>query len=226
MSEEDFEDPTEAGEDGEDIGTEHTRRLQRFIALGGGVPLQQELRNLQRLQHGERVSLKENVTDGHRALVADLVAAGLGNETIGLILGIDESYVRQLFEYELGTGFDLAKANLVRSLYQQGLSGSTRAALGWLRNHNRSNWRSKTELTGAGGGAIEAEVEHKGKSVEEAKAWLGSVIGAIMVDPELRNKEDLKTPVPGKDLKSVTPVGAKVKRSIRKPRREDDEEQS
>jgi hypothetical protein len=211
----------------DDVVNERTRRLQRFIALGGGVPIQQELRNLKRLANHEHVSLKDNVTDGHRQIVADLAAGGASKDSIAKIFGIDRKTLDELFEFELATAFTLAKSNLARSLYLSGLSGNDAAAINWLRYHKDSDWESKSRSKNEHSvdAHIEGEIEHKGKTLEEAKAWMQATVAAMMVDPELRNKTPPKAVLPRKDQQAEKSAVPKSKRTIRKPREEDDEDE-
>jgi hypothetical protein len=206
------------------VDTEQLRRFERFVALGGGVPLQQELRNLRKIEEGVVPHLADNVTPKHRTFVADLAASGVSHDAIAKMLGITRQYLEKLFDYELNTAFEFSKANLGRTLFLRGLAGDTQAATNWLRYHNRSDWGSKTQFTGKDAGPIDVDVNHKGKSLDEAKQWLGQIVSAMMLDKDLANKEPPKRPpVPGAKLKAPKP--AKVKSTIKKPRQDDETEE-
>lgn len=210
-----------------DWASEKTREYQRFIALGGGIPIQQELRALKRIREGDQTSLAEVIGDGHRELVSNLAAAGVSTRNIARIFGISLAYLQKLFENELELGFDMAKANLIGALYKKGLAGETAAMMGFLRYHSKSDWRSKAELTGKDEAPLVPE--GRGTSVEEAKTWLSAMVSGMMIDKTLQTKDTYKVKVPGADQRKheTDRETAKAKRKVTKPREEspDDDDQ-
>lgn len=116
--------------------------LEKFQALGGGIPIE--------LQVSKMTKIADCVTQQHKDIVKDLVMGGLSHETIARIIGISKGRLQELFAYEIETGFELAEANLARSLYLQGLAGNNAAATNWLRYHKKSQWSDKKEMTDKG----------------------------------------------------------------------------
>jgi DNA-binding NarL/FixJ family response regulator len=66
--------------------SEYVRELNarhaRFLALGGNIDLQTEMKGF--------TPLKDLVTDQHRKIVFDLCAAGLSNEAVAAVMGISK----------------------------------------------------------------------------------------------------------------------------------------
>jgi len=134
-------DESDARESEGGIYSERDLQLARFHALGGGRLLEEDIAT------ATRISLGDLVTPKHREIVTKLAAAGLSNQAIADILEISKERTQELFKYELGTGFELASANLSHSLFLGGVAGNHAAAIAWLRNHNRSQWRTKDNNT-------------------------------------------------------------------------------
>ena len=186
--------------------------MERFLALGGGQPIELMVTKMTRLADG--------ITQQHKDIVKDLIAGGLSHETTARIMGISKERLQSLFAYELETGFELAEANLARSLYLQGLAGNGAAATNWLRFHKKSQWSDKKEMTDKGA------KQETDRDVEAAKAandlLIRALIEGIAGDEKLVKAPSNAKPkatqaakiAPKKQLKAV----------MKKPRIEDDPE--
>lgn len=165
----------------DDYVSERVRIAQRFIALGGGASIDMDLARMPKLA--------DLVTDQHRAMVKDLVASGLSQDATARIMGISKERLQTLFEYEVGTGYEIAQASMARSLYVSGLAGNSKAASDWLRYHNRSQWSEKSQLSEEG-------AKQEGEAAEAAAAkselFIAGLLAAISVDPTLYKKPGTK----------------------------------
>ena len=56
------------------------------------------------------------------------------------------------FSESLSDGKENADANVASSLYKQALSGNTTAAIFWLKNRRKRDWRDKQEIDHTSGG--------------------------------------------------------------------------
>lgn len=181
----------------------------RFIALGGGSTIDMDLAKMP--------VLADLVTEQHKSLVKDLAAQGLSNEAVARIMGISKERLQELFEYELGTAFELAKASLARGAYWKGISGDVAAMALWLRNHNRSDWAAtvKTEKTDKGAGQDAAEVD---KLKEAGQDLLSAMLTSMSTDKKLfkRPKNDKLKPV--KAVQSDKPKLIKAGTTLKKPK--------
>lgn len=92
-------------------------------------------------------------TDVTRKQVEALVACGIRQESICLIIGISEKTLRLHYRKELDTGIDLALAKVAGSLFkkatsQELTSASVSAAIFWLKT--RGGWKEKSEVEHSG----------------------------------------------------------------------------
>jgi hypothetical protein len=194
------------------IYTERDLQLARFHALGGGRLLEEDIAIAS-------PTIGELTTPLHRDIVKKLAAAGLSNQAIADILGISKERTQETFAYELGTGFELASANLSHSLFLAGVSGNHSASIAWLRNHNRSTWRTKDNNTGN-----QTQSPEGGEAkTASSRDFLGKILADMMTNKNLKGTS-AAVPVSTVKAKLEAPVKAK-KGSIRKPRQEiiDDE---
>jgi len=181
----------------------------RFIALGGGSTIDMDLAKMPKLA--------DLVTDQHRSLVNDMAAQGLSNEAIAQVMGISKERLQTLFEYELGTGFERAKASLARSAYWKGIAGDVPAMALWLRNHNRSDWAStvKTEKTDKGAAQDDAEIE---KVKTAGQDLLAAMLTGMSKDPTLFKAPKADKPRPVKVVESKKPKPVKAGTTLKKPK--------
>lgn len=181
----------------------------RFYALGGGKLLNDELKKLP--------PLADLVTDAHKEMVYDLAASGLSNDAVARVMGISKERLQTLFEHELGTAYEVAHAQMARSLWINGAAGETGAALGWIRNHNRSNWASlvKTEKTDKGAAQDEAGID---KLKEAGADLVNAILSGMSTDKKLykRPKKDKVQPV--KVVSSDKPRPVKAGTTLKKPK--------
>lgn len=196
-------------EDAPDEGIYTPRDLMRarFHALGGGKLLQEDLAKLP--------PLADLVTPAHREMVYDLAASGLSNDAVARIMGISKERLQTLFEYELGTAYEMAHANMARSLYINGLAGESGAALGWIRNHNRSNWGSitKVEKTDKGAAQDDAEID---KIKTAGQDLLVAVLTGMSTDKKLFKPPKKDKPEPVKAVQSDKPRPIKAGTTLKK----------
>jgi len=173
----------------------------RFIALGGGSTIDMDLAKMPKLA--------DLVTDQHRSLVKDLAAQGLSNEAVARIMGISKERLQTLFEFELGTAFEIAKATLARAAYWKGVAGSESAMALWLRNHNRSDWAStvKTEKTDKGAAQDDVEIE---KMKTAGQDLLAAMLTGMSKDASLFKAPKSDKPKPVKAPKSDKPKPVKA----------------
>lgn len=181
----------------------------RFIALGGGSTIDMDLATMPKLA--------DLVTDQHRGLVNDMAAQGLSNAAIAQVMGISKERLQTLFEYELGTGFERAKASLARSAYWKGIAGDVPAMALWLRNHNRSDWAStvKTEKTDKGAAQDDAEIE---KVKTAGQDLLAAMLTGMSKDPTLFKKPKADKPRPIKVVESAKPKPVRAGTTLKKPK--------
>ena len=179
------EEEFHASHEGEDdYVSERERRRRRFVELGGDVSIDMDLRCL-------KATATDMITDRHRDLVTDLAASGLSHEAVANIMGMSESWLRKHFQWELDTGFERAHASLARSLWKNGMSGDTQAALGWLRSHNRGKWATKQEQTDKG--AEQSTQEATSVAAANAK-FLAEITAGLMTDQKHRRPDTKKAP--------------------------------
>ena len=193
--------------DNDDYITERQRIVQRFIELGGTETVEMDLSRMPKLA--------DLVTDRHRAMVKDLTAAGLAQEAVARIMGVSKERLQALFDYELGTGYELAHASMARSLFIQGMAGDVQAKTNWLRLHNRTNWGavSRLEKTDKGAAQDAAEVD----ALKEAgKDLLAAALTSMSTDKNLfkRPKKDKQRPV--KVVSSDKPKPVRVGTTLKK----------
>lgn len=200
-------DSGDAPDEGSDYISERQRIAERFIALGGGRTIEMDLARMPKLA--------DLVTDQHRAMVKDLSASGLSNEAVARIMGISKERLQTLFEYELGTGYELAHATLARALFMKGAAGETQAATAWVRFHNRSQWADKKELTDKGAAQADAEVD---KIKEAGQDLLTSVLSAMSTDKQLFKRPGKDKVQPIKAVQSVKPKPTKAGATLKKPK--------
>lgn len=185
--------------------------MERFIALGGGEPIE--------LQVTKMTKLADGITQQHRDIVRDL-AIGMSHEHIALIMGISKERLQTLFAYELEIGFSLAEANLSRSVYLQGVAGNAAAAVNWLRYHKRSQWSDKKEMTDKGA------KQEEDRDVLVAKAandvLIKALIEGIAGDTKLVKIKDPKATQAPVQAAKIAPKRA-VKAIVKKARLEDDQ---
>jgi len=190
------QDTTEESEYVQELNARHAR----FVALGGNVDIQTEMKGWK--------PLKDLVTDQHRKVVFDLAASGLSNEDVADVMGISKERLQALFPVEIKTAFQLCMASMARSLYVQGLAGNERAATNWLTFHNRSKWIKKTSIQGDDT-APPVQVEH-----QAAKGTIVELIKGMMTDPKLKGKSK------SVDKPDARAQNAEVKKRVpKKPKR-------
>lgn len=185
--------------------SERQRIAERFIALGGGSTIDLDLAKMPRLA--------DLITPQHRAMVKDLAAAGLSNEAVARIMGISKERLQSLFEFEVGTGYEIAHATMARALYLKGVAGDTVAQTNWLRLHNKSNWGSKTEMLAKVDATVTITEQQK-----EAKDWLDAVFTEIEHDPQIKSKALPAPAAKAKELTSAPKVSHTTSKVIRKPK--------
>lgn len=195
----------------EDGGIYTARDLMRakFHALGGGRMFRDELKKLP--------PLEELVTDAHRQMVLDLAMSGLSQNVVARCMGISKERLRALFMTEIKTAYPVAHANMANTLFVNGLSGDTGAALGWLRNHNRTKWGSisKVEKTDKGAAQDGAEVDALKRVGEDL---LAGALTMMSTDKTLykRPKKDNPKPVKVVPSNKLKPVKAGI--TLKKPK--------
>jgi hypothetical protein len=198
-------------EDGADepILTARDIMRARFHALGGGKLLNEEIKKLP--------PLADLVTDAHREMVYDLAASGLSNDAVARCMGISKERLQTLFAHEVETAYELAHATMARSLWINGAAGESGAALGWIRNHNRSNWASivKTEKTDKGAEQATAETD----ALKTAGAdLLSAVLTAMSTDKKLFKRPGRDKVQPVKVLQSDKPKPIKAGATLKRPK--------
>lgn len=173
--------PDEQDEDSEYVARRNLV-AERFIELGGGSTIDMDLRKMPKLA--------DLVTQQHRDMVKDLTASGLANEAVARIMGISKERLQALFEYELGTGYEIAHSSVARALYLKAVSGDAYAGINWIKLHNRSQWAEKSERTEKG------QEQEKDVTVEAARAaneaFLAAMVSGIAIDSKLKRPEGEK----------------------------------
>lgn len=170
--------PDEQNEDSEYVARRNMV-AERFIELGGGSTIDMDLRKMPKLA--------DLVTQQHRDMVKDLTASGLANEAVARIMGISKERLQALFEYELGTGYEIAHSSVARALYLKAVSGDAYAGINWIKLHNRSQWAEKSERTEKG---AEQDKDATADAIKAAnEALLAALIGGIATAPELKRPE-------------------------------------
>lgn len=155
-----------------------TARYLRFIALGGGRDIREDIR-----MHAGKVVVGDLITDEHRELVSELAATGLPHESIARILKIAKSTLQDHFKYELETGFELAKANMSRTVIINATKmGDASAALRWLQLHPDSGWAEKRERTDR---EREADTDDGRRQIEAAQSMVNALIAGMSTAPAL-----------------------------------------
>jgi len=188
--------------------TERQRIAERFIALGGGSTIQMDLAKMPKLA--------DLVTDQHRDMVSTLAMCGLSNEAIARLMGISKERLQTLFDHELGTGFESAKATLIRSLYLKGVAGSDTATIAWLRNHNRSDWVSRlaTEKTDKG---MEQSTAETDALKDSAQLLLSGILSSMSTDKALY-KRPVDKVKPVKSVVAAKPKPVKAGTTVKRAR--------
>ena len=100
---------------------------------------------------------KEHIpSDESRKLVRSLSAVGIKYVDIAQKLDISDDTLVKHYEKELKDGRIDANASIGQTLFQQAKNGNTSAAIFWLKT--RAGWKETTvtELTGEGGGPLQA----------------------------------------------------------------------
>jgi hypothetical protein len=186
--------------------TDRARRRREFALLGYGVPIDEELR--------AAGTIGEAITERHRRLVRDLTAAGLPQASVARIIGMSLERLQSLFEYELGTAFEVAQASIARTVYLQAVDGDMNAASIWLRNHNRSDWSSKHMNRN-----IDEGKEDAGDAVEERvtnEAFMQGVIAGLQVDRSYKRPASIEKQAPR--VLTAPAKESKIKSIVRKPK--------
>lgn len=193
--------------DNDDYVTERQRIVQRFIDLGGDQTVEMDLARMPKLA--------DLVTDRHRAMVKDLTASGLPQEAVARIMGISKERLQTLFDYELGTGYELAHASMARSLFVQGMAGDVTAKTNWLRLHNRTNWGTiaKVEKTDKGAAQDDAEID---KIKTAGQDLLAAVLSGMSTDKKLFKPPKKDKPEPVKAVQSDKPKPIKAGTTLKK----------
>lgn len=154
-----------------------TARYHRFIALGGGRSVQDDVKQL------GQFSLEHEITAQHRELVSELAATGLPQVSIATILGICKTSLEKWFRYELDTGFEIAFANKCRTItLNSDKMGDANAALRWIQLHNKSVWAEKRERTQR---EHDADTEDGRRQLESAQAVVNALIAGLSTAPKL-----------------------------------------
>lgn len=207
MADSDDTDTPEGGDEPSEYMNERQLVAARFIALGGGTTIAMDLAKMP--------VLADLVTEQHRDLVKDLAAQGLPNEAVARIMGISKERLQTLFEYELGTSFEIAKASLARGAYWKGIAGDVQAMALWLRNHNRSDWAStvKTEKTDKGAAQDDAEID---KIKTAGQDLLAAVLSGMSTDKKLFKPPKKDKPQPVKAVQSDKPKPIKAGSTLKK----------
>lgn len=200
-------DTADNDEQPNDYVTERQLACQRFIELGGGRTIQMDLEKMPKLA--------DCVTPQHRDMVLDLAMSGISHETSARLMGISKERLQALFEYELGVGFEQAKASLIRSLYLKGVAGSETAAINWLKHHNKSDWASKLEKTEKGAAQDGAEID---KLKEAGGDLLTKMLTAMSTDKSMFKKPTSDKLKPVAVLQSDKPKPVKAGATLKKPK--------
>lgn len=194
----------------EDQDSEYVARrnmvAERFIELGGGSTIDMDLRKMPKLA--------DLVTQQHRDMVKDLTASGLANEAVARIMGISKERLQALFEYELGTGYEIAHSTVARALYLRAVSGDSYAGINWIKLHNRSQWAEKRENTDKGAEQEKDAIVEATKAANEA--LLNALIAGIASDPKLKHAPTEKRQAAAKSADKV--VAKKLPETLKKPR--------
>lgn len=188
--------PEDMPEEGSEYITERQRIAERFIALGGGSTIDMDLAKMPKLA--------DLVTDQHRAMVKDLTASGLAQEAVARIMGISKERLQALFDFELGTGYELAHASMARSLFLKGVAGDTQAQTNWLRLHNRTNWGTVTKVEKTDKGAEQSTAEVA--ALQEAGTNLvNDIIKSLSTAKDLYKRPTKGQQEPAKVVESAKP---------------------
>lgn len=91
-------------------------------------------------------------TEETRRLAETLAQYGTPHEGIAAIIGIDDKTLRKYYHEHLARGKAVAIHKMGKSLFDQGMSGNTAAAIFFLKTQGGPTWRERT--------VVEATVAH------------------------------------------------------------------
>lgn len=92
--------------------------------------------------------------DEHRAMVEAFAVIGVSQDIMSKALGISRDLIERHYRKELDVSAATATAKVGGALFRKAMNGDTAAQIFWMKT--RGGWRetNRTEVTGAGGGAI------------------------------------------------------------------------
>lgn len=76
-----------------------------------------------------------------------LAQYGTPHEGIAVIIGIDDKTLRKYYREQLARGKAVAIHKMGKSLFDQGMSGNTAAAIFFLKTQGGPTWRERTSIT-------------------------------------------------------------------------------
>lgn len=94
--------------------------------------------------------------DKIRAQVSALVVAGVTQEMIGKVIGLDAKTLRKHYHEELEVALEKAIGNVSNTLLSKALAGDTASIIFFLKARGKKHgWSERHELTGPDGGPME-----------------------------------------------------------------------
>ena len=84
-----------------------------------------------------------------RRTVEAMIAGGIPQEDVALVIGIDAKTLRKHYREELDTAAAKANAMVAKTLYQKAIGGDTTSLIWWTKG--RMGWSEKKENTLTGG---------------------------------------------------------------------------
>ena len=94
-------------------------------------------------------------TEKERFQVTVLVANGLTETQIGVVLGISRECLRNHFSKELADGFTMILSMISTKLVQRALQGDKACMIFWLKTKAQWQETATVQLTGANGGPVD-----------------------------------------------------------------------
>jgi len=92
-----------------------------------------------------------------------MIAGGIPQEDVALVIGIDSKTLRKHYREELDTAAAKANAMVAKTLYQKAVAGDTTSLIWWTKG--RMGWSEKREHSGANGGPVQVVIAGKDQSV-------------------------------------------------------------
>ena len=161
--------------------SERDEVMERFEALGGATPIEVDIERAGLIP--EDGTIEACISPYHRRVVWELASSGISQDKIARIMGISRERLAHHFAYEIETAAETMLASINRSLARKALAGDTTAALGIMRGHPRSDWRSRQETSGSVS-SVNLDVELDMTDRESAQALLKAMGVALNRRPD------------------------------------------